>query len=153
MKKRMEFDKKVRYLQQKYKEDPDMLARERAELVKKHGMPGLSGCLPLLIQFPIFIALSRVLSGSIELYRAPFCCWIRDLSMPDQYYVLPLLLVLSMVAQALTADKAQRFSLLAMAILFGAITSSLAAGLTIYILMNAVLGVLQTYVVGKIRRG
>ncbi len=151
MKKRAEFDKKLRYLQQKYKEDPDMLARERAELVKKHGMPGLAGCLPLLIQFPIFIALSRVLSGSIEMYRAPFCCWIRDLSVPDHYYVLPLLLVISMIMQALTADKSQRFTLLAMALLFGAITANLAAGLTIYILMNTVLTVLQTYVIGKIR--
>jgi YidC/Oxa1 family membrane protein insertase len=151
MKKRLEFDKKLKYLQQKYKDDPDMLARERAELVKKHGMPGLASCLPLLLQLPIFIALSRVLSGSIELYRAPFGGWIKDLSMPDQYYVLPVLLALSMILQALTADKSQRWSLLAMALIFGAITANMAAGLTLYILMNALLSVLQTYLINKAR--
>ena len=68
MEKRKEFDKKLRHLQQKYKHDSQALSREKAELIRKNGMPGLGGCLPLFLQLPIFLALARVLSSSIELY-------------------------------------------------------------------------------------
>ncbi|EKD23306.1 MAG: 60 kDa inner membrane insertion protein, partial [uncultured bacterium] len=70
MKKRTEFQKKLDYIQKKYAQDKETLARERAELIKKHGMPGLSGCLPLLLQIPVFIALSNLLRSSIEMYHA-----------------------------------------------------------------------------------
>lgn len=145
MKKRAEFDKKLRYIQQKYKENPDQLARERAELIQKNGMPGIGGCLPLLLQLPLFVALSRVLSSSIELYRAPFF-WISDLSARDPYYILPICTALAMAAQAIFAqgsDSKQRLSTLAMALIVGAVTTSLASGLSLYICTFTLLGVLQ----------
>jgi YidC/Oxa1 family membrane protein insertase len=154
MKKRAEFDKKLRYIQAKYKDNPDMLARERAELVQKHGMPGLSGCLPLLLQLPIFVSLSRVLSSSIELYRAPFA-WIPDLSARDPYYILPILTAAGMAAQALLtpgSDPKQRISTLIMALVVGAVTTSLAAGLSLYICMFTLLGVIQAPIMRMLKR-
>lgn len=140
MKKRETFDKKLRHIQQKYKDSPQKLAQERAALLKKHGMPGLGGCLPLLLQLPIFYALNRVLATSITLYQAPFYLWITNLAAPDPYYVLPVVLVASMLLQAATADKSQRSALLIAALVFGAVTASLPSGLALYILANALLG-------------
>jgi len=150
MKKRLEFQKKLDYIQKKYKHDKAALARERAELIKKHGMPGLGGCLPLLLQLPIFVALTAVLRNSIELYKAPFL-WISDLSAKDPYYVFPILIALSMLIQAFTVDKKQRFTMLAMALVFGAVASSFTAGLALYIFASVGLGLLQTFVVKKVK--
>lgn len=150
-KKNEEYQRKLTYLQQKYKHDPDQLALERAELVKKHGMPGLSGCLPLLLQIPVFIALSRVLSSSIELYRAPFGFWIKDLSARDPYYILPALVTLCMVGQAMTAPSTQRLPILAMALIFGAVAANFSAGLALYILVNTFLSVVQVVVQRKFK--
>lgn len=155
MKKRLEFDKKLRYLQQKYKDQPDILAQERAELIKKHGMPGLSGCLPLLLQLPIFIALSRVLSSAIELYHAPFIGWIHDLSAKDPYYVLPILTAIGMLLQSLlvpNGDPKQRISAVVMALLIGAFTANIAAGLSLYICTFTLLGVVQTQALQLLKR-
>lgn len=144
VKKRAEFQKKLQYVQQKYKHDAEMLAQERAELIKKHGMPGMSGCLPLLLQIPVFFALNRVLSSSIELYKAPFIGWITDLSATDPYYILPAFIVIMMIMHALSADRQQRFAGIAMALVFGAISANLAAGLCLYILVSTLLSVMQT---------
>jgi len=142
-KQRADMQKKLQYLQQKYKNDPATLAREREELIRKHGMPGLGSCLPLLIQIPVFFALSRILGNSIELYHAPML-WIPDLSGTDPYYILPMAVTGAMLAQAATADSQQRMSVIAMALVFGAVTASFSAGLALYICTNTVLSVLQT---------
>jgi YidC/Oxa1 family membrane protein insertase len=144
MKQRGEVQKKLAYVQQKYKHDPELLARERAEIIRTHGMPGLAGCLPLLLQIPMFIALSRLLASSIELYQAPFL-WIKDLSAKDPYYILPLLITLGMLAQSTTADSQQRTSIVVMAFVFGAVAVNFSAGLALYICVSTLLGVAQTY--------
>ena len=143
MKQRAEAQKKLTYIQQRYKDDPQTLARERAEFMRKHGMPGLGGCLPILLQIPIFFALSRVLVNSLELYQAPML-WISDLSARDPYYILPVFVALSMLGQATTADPKQRLSMVAMAFVFGAFTASFSAGLALYIGMSTLLSVAQT---------
>jgi len=147
MKKRTEFDKKLKYVQQRYKDDPDTLALERGLLIKKHGMPGLSGCLPVLLQLPIFIALSRVLSSALELYQAPFVAWIQDLAAPDPYYVLPVIMALGIILQSTgmpNNDPKQKVPAIAMALIFGAVTAKLAAGLVLYMCTFSLLGILQT---------
>ncbi len=140
-----EFQKKLAYLQKKYKNDQETLAREKAELIKKHGMPGLGGCLPLLLQMPIFFALSRAISTSIELYQAPML-WISDLSGSDPYYILPVLVGCAMLGQAMLVESSQRMSLIAMAFIFGGFATTLSSGLVLYIAISTVLGVLQTAV-------
>jgi len=150
MKQRVEFQKKLDYIQKKYKHDKVTLARERAELIKKHGMPGLGGCLPLFLQLPIFFALTRVLGSSVELYNAPFL-WIPDLSAKDPYYILPILIAGCMLIQAATTDPKQRTTILVMALVFGAISSSFSAGLALYIFSSVLLGLLQTFLIKRFK--
>lgn len=151
MKKRTDFQKKLDYIQKKYANDKEMLARERAELIKKNGMPGLGGCLPLLLQVPIFIALSNLLRSSIEMYHAPFGLWLTDLSVKDPYYILPILLSAAMLVQAFTIDKKQRMVMIATSLVVGPLFASLPAGLSLYIFASVVLGLLQTYLIKKFK--
>ena len=143
MKKTTDMQRKLKYLEQKHKNDPERLMREKAELIKKQGLPSIGGCLPMLVQIPIFFALSRVLSGSIELYEAPFL-WIPDLSASDPYYILPALILVAMLLQAFTSDPKQRYMMIAMAFVFGAFASNFASGLVLYISASTIIGVLQT---------
>ena len=140
MKDRTESQRKLQYIQQKYKDDPQAKAQAQAEYMRKHGL-GLAGCLPLLIQFPVFLGLSKVLSSSIELYQSPFL-WIKDLSAPDPYYILPVAVMIGILYRALASkDNAQRLPLLAMALVFGAFSATLPAGLVLYIAIGSVLNV------------
>lgn len=143
--KQMEVQKRYKYLEQKYKDDPERLAHEKAEFARKHGVPGLIGCLPLLLQIPVFIGLQRVLTNAIELYRAPFL-WIPDLSARDPYYILPVLLGLGIVLQTAqaNADPRQRVANLVAAIVIAAVTANLSAGLCLFIAVSTLLGVAQS---------
>lgn len=143
MKKFADAQKKLNYIKQRYKDDPDTLAREQAEFIAKNGMPGAAGCLPKLLQLPIFFALSRVLSSSIELYKAPFA-WIGDLSAPDPYFILPILIMIAMLVQSTASDPKQRFMMIAVALVFGAFAAKFSAGLCLYILVGVVLMNIQT---------
>ena len=150
MKDRTEMQKRLQYIKQKYKDDPQARAQAQAEFMRKNGL-GLAGCLPMLMQIPVFFGLSRVLSSSIELYQAPFL-WMSDLSAKDPYYILPAFVMIGMLGSALTAtDAKQRLPILAMAVAFGAISASLSAGLVLYIALNTVLQVAQTRVFKLLR--
>lgn len=143
--KHLEAQKKLQYLEQKYKHDPEALAREKAEFARKHGIPGLLGCLPLLLQIPVFIGLQRVLAHAIELYRVPFL-WMPDLSAPDPYYILPALVGIGMMFQtAQGSDPRQRVANILIAIIIAAVTANLSAGLTLFIAVSTFLGLAQTY--------
>jgi len=146
-----ELKKKLSYVEQKYKNDPERLAREKAEIIRKYGLPGLGGCLPMLLQIPVFFALSRVLGSSIELYKAPFL-WMPDLSAPDPYYILPGLLTFGMLAQAATMPGEQRVMFIIIGIGFGAFSASFSAGLTLYIAVSTLLMVLQSVIQKQITK-
>jgi len=150
MKQRGELEKKLNYIQQKYKHDRARLEQERAEFIRKHGIPGMGGCLPMLLQLPIFVALNSVLSVALELHQAPFL-WIPDLSAADPYYILPAILVGGMLLQSLTVDQKNRFSMVATAVIFGAFSVNFASGLILYIAANSVLSVAQTKVLQLLR--
>lgn len=149
--KRLEFQKKLDYIKHRYKDDPARVKQEQAELIAKHGLPGLAGCLPLLLQLPVFWILSRVLSSSIDLYKAPFL-WIPDLASKDPWYILPILITISMIFMMLTTPNRQKmqasmqFSSLAMALFFGAMSTTFSAGLALYIFVSTLLGVIQSMV-------
>lgn len=147
-KKQAEFQKKLTYIQQRYKDEPELLARERADLIRKYGMPGLGAMVPMLLQFPIFIALNRVLSSSIEMYKSSFL-WIPDLSGYDPYYILAFLVTLSMIINALWAEPKQRISLLAFGLVFGAIAANFSAGLALFVFINTAMTTAQTIIQGK----
>lgn len=147
-KKHEEFSKKMAYLKYKYKDEPEKLAQEQTELIKKHGL-NMGGCLPRLLQLPVFIALSRVVSSSVEFYRAPFIGWIHDLSASDPYYVLPFLIFTCLFIQALTVDRSQQISIIIIALVFGAMSVNFSAGLALYILIGAVMSLLQMFILER----
>ena len=119
--------------------------------MKTNSYNPVGGCLPILLQMPIFFSLYRVLFNSMELYQAPFFGWIHDLSMPDPFFITPVLLTgLMYVQQKLTptttADPAQQKMLQFMPIMFGVFMLLLPAGLNIYMVVNSAVTILQQWV-------
>ena len=150
-KQRAELDKKLKYLQQKYKDNPQRLQQERVELVRKHGFGGM-GCIMPLLQIPFFIGLNRLLSTSIELYKAPFIPgWISDLSAPDPYYILPMLFACGMILTAFQMDKNQRSTFIIMGVGGAVVFSSFAAGLVLFFVVSMFSGIVMTYITKKLR--
>lgn len=131
--------------------DPNELNRATFALYQKHGVNPLSGCLPLFIQMPVYIALYRTISSSVELFNRPLFGWIGDLTQRDPYYVLPVLLSVLMVVQQkvtpmATTDEAQRKMMTyVMPVMFGMLMLGLPSGLTWYILVNTILGIGQSW--------
>jgi YidC/Oxa1 family membrane protein insertase len=136
-------------LRERYKSDPPTMNREIMELMKRNKANPLGGCLPMLLQLPVFIALYQVLGQSIELYRAPFMLWIQDLSVMDKWYVLPVLMTVTMWVQQkitpTTMDPAQAKVLQWMPVVFGLMMISLPSGLTLYIFVSTLFGIIQQY--------
>ncbi len=134
-------------IREKYKNDQAKQQQEIMALMREHKVNPLGGCLPVLLQFPIFIALYQVLGNSIELYQAPFGLWIHDLSLKDPYYILPVLMGLTIFIQQKitpnTMDPAQAKIMMMMPILFTFFMLSLPSGLTLYMFVGAVFSVLQ----------
>lgn len=152
LKRQAELDKKMSYISQKFRNDPEALQREQLELLRKNGM-GLSGLLPNLIQFPFIIALQRVLANSIELYEAPFF-WIPNLAAPDPYGVLSVLFGLAAFlgfAKSKASIKKQLMPL-GLTAVFISFTLKLSAGLVLAIFINVFLSQLQSYVYRKIKK-
>jgi YidC/Oxa1 family membrane protein insertase len=136
-------------LKEKYGDDKNRLNMEMMELYKKRGVSPFGGCLPMLIQMPIYIALYSMLGNSVELYRSSFVGWIHDLTAADPYYVLPALTGLLMFAQQRLSptppDAQQKTMMYMMPVMFTAFSIFLPAGLTIYILTNTLLTMAQQY--------
>lgn len=154
MKKMQEIQPELTKLREKYKNEPQKLQKETMDLFKKAGANPLGGCLPLLLQMPIFFAFYKVLFNSTELMGSPFFGWIADLSQKDPFYVLPLLMAGSMfLQQKLTpspsVDPTQQKIMLFMPLVFGLIMKDLPAGLTLYIFVSTILGIAQQVFVMK----
>jgi YidC/Oxa1 family membrane protein insertase len=135
---------KISVLQAKYKDDKQRLNQEMMALYKAHGVNPLSGCLPMLLQMPIWIALYSTLQVAVELYRMPFVGWLNDLTAPDRYYVLPVATGLLMFVQQKLSPTPQegqqaKMMLYMMPIMFTGFTLFVPSGLTLYILTNTVL--------------
>ena len=94
-----ELQPKIKILQDRYKEDRQALSQEMIKLYRTEKVNPLGGCWPLLLQFPILIALYHLLGASVELRQAPFIFWIHDLSVKDPFFILPILMGLTMFAQ------------------------------------------------------
>jgi len=124
----------LKKIQQKYKNDPQRVNQEMMHLYKTYKVNPLSGCLPLIIQMPIFFALFRTLTTSIEFRHANFIFWITDLSLKDPYYVLPISMGIMMVVQSLTTtiDPRQRLMIIFMPIVMVWIFINLPSGLQLY---------------------
>lgn len=129
-------------IRQQYKHDSQRMVIEMQRFYQEHNaspMGAILGALPMLIDFPIMLALYSALGNYIDLYHAPFMLWIQDLSAPDPYYVLPFLMGVSQLAVIrLTpvADEKMRVVGLFMALVFMVISANLASGLVLYWLIK-----------------
>uniref|UniRef100_A0A7C4XMV4 Membrane protein insertase YidC n=1 Tax=candidate division WOR-3 bacterium TaxID=2052148 RepID=A0A7C4XMV4_UNCW3 len=141
----------LKKLQQKYKDDPQALNREMMHLYKTYQVNPFSGCLPLLIQFPIFIALYQVLSTSIEFRQAPFVLWITDLSLRDPYYVLPVGMGIMMLIQSLmtTIDPRQKFMVIMMPLVMIFVFLNFPSGLQLYWFTYNILSFIEQLIIKK----
>jgi len=134
-------------LKEKYKDDRQKQQVETMNLFKAHGVNPLAGCLPLLLQMPIWFALYRALSVAAELYQARFL-WLSDLTAPDPYFILPIFMTGAMLLQSrltpTTATGAQQMMLsYGMPLMFGIMGFFFPAGLSLYISTNTVLTLLH----------
>lgn len=136
-------------VRERYKADPLEVNRRTMAIMKEHKANPLSGCLPMLIQIPIFFALWKTIGSSVEIYQQPFFGWIHDLSSHDPFFVIPVLMGITMYFQQkltpTTMDPAQQKILNFMPIIFGVFMLSLPSGLTLYNFVSALFGVTQQY--------
>jgi YidC/Oxa1 family membrane protein insertase len=137
-------------LKERCGDDKQKFNVETMKLYKERGINPLGGCLPMLIQMPIYIALYSMLGNSVELYRSSFLFWIHDLTAPDPYYVLPavtgvLMFVQQKISPQTSTDPQQKMMMYMMPVMFTVFTFVLPAGLTIYILTNTLLTFVQQF--------
>ncbi|KPK33482.1 MAG: hypothetical protein AMK70_09435 [Nitrospira bacterium SG8_35_1] len=149
MKKMQKVQPLMAELKEKYKNDAAKLQKETMELYKKHKVNPIGGCLPMFLQIPVFIALFNVLQKAIELRGAPWIFWITDLSVKDPYYVMPIVMGLTMVLQQKMTpsamDPKQAKMMMLMPIVFTFMFLSFASGLVLYWLVNNILGIAQQF--------
>ena len=150
-----ELSPKVKEIQQKYKGDPAKMNAKMMELYKKHNANPMGGCLPMLLQIPVFFAIYRVLLNAVELKHAPWIGWIQDLSAMDPYYILPVLMAATMFwQQHITptnfTDPMQEKIMKFLPLIFMFFFVTFPAGLTLYWFVNNLFGVAQQYYVNKL---
>lgn len=155
MKKMQALQPHINAIKEKHKDNKEKLNIETMQLFKTHKINPMSGCLPMILQFPVFVALYKVLANSVELYRAPFMFWIQDLSVKDPYYVVPVLMgVMMFIQQKMTPNPTMdpmqaKMMTYMLPIIFMLFMVSLPSGLTLYIMFSTLLGILQQYFTNK----
>lgn len=144
---------KLTALREQFGEDRQKLSQEMMGLYKKEKINPLGGCLPILVQMPVFIALYWVLMESVELRQAPFMLWIEDLSIKDPFFILPLIMGASMFIQMqlnpAPADPMQAKVMKLMPIIFTVFFLFFPAGLVLYWVVNNILSITQQYIITK----
>jgi len=136
-------------IREQYGSDRAKMNQAMMELYKEEKINPLGGCLPIVVQIPVFIALYWVLLGSVELRQAPFFGWITDLSSPDPWYILPVLMMASMIIQTklnpTPPDPIQAKVMMIMPFAFGIMFFFFPAGLVLYWLVNNILSIAQQW--------
>jgi YidC/Oxa1 family membrane protein insertase len=153
MKKLQELQPRIAEMKQKYKNDPDRMNKEMMGIYSKHKVNPIGGCLPLILQIPVFFALYKVLMITIELRGAPFAFWIQDLATKDPYYILPVLMGATMLLQQKMTptggDEKMKKILMWMPIVFTFISFNFPSGLVLYWLVNNLLSITQQFFVNR----
>jgi YidC/Oxa1 family membrane protein insertase len=149
MKKMSKLQPQINALRDRHKKDKDKLNQEIMKLYQENKVNPASGCLPILVQIPVFFALYRALLGAIELRHAPFFLWITDLSAKDPMYITPIIMGATMVLQQkmtpATGDPRQAKLMMFMPIVFTALFLSFPSGLVVYWTVNNVLTIGHQY--------
>lgn len=140
-------------IKDRYKDDRTRLNQAMMDIYKKEKINPLGGCFPILIQIPVFIALYWTLLESVELRQAGFIFWLTDLSAPDQYFVLPLLMGVTMLIQQklnpAPMDPVQQKVMSILPIVFTVFFAFFPSGLVLYWVVNNVLSIAQQWVITR----
>ena len=145
-------------LRKKYKDDKQKQQVETMNLYKRHRINPLGGCLPMVFQMPVYIALYRTIYSSVDLYQQPLfsAAWIPDMTQPDPLFILPIALALFMVVQQMLSpmgaggdEMQQKIMKWMMPIMFGGFMLFLPSGLVLYIFINTFLTIIQQYVIRR----
>jgi len=152
MAKMKELAPKLKDIKEKYGKDPQRMNAATMDMYKKHGANPLGGCLPMLLQIPVFFAIYRVLLNAVELQGAPWALWITDLSRMDQYYILPILMGASMYyQQKLTpnnfTDPIQEKVFKYLPVIFTFFFLTFPSGLVLYWFVNNLFSIGQQFIV------
>jgi YidC/Oxa1 family membrane protein insertase len=144
---------KMQRLKEQYGDDRQRMQQAMMELYKTEKINPLGGCLPMLIQIPVFISLYWVLLSSVEIRNAPWILWIHDLAVPDPYYILPVIMAVSMWVQTklnpTPPDPIQAKVMLYMPIIFSIMFFFFPAGLVLYWVVNNILSIAQQWQINK----
>ena len=141
-------------LKERYADDRQRLNQEMMKLYQTEKVNPLGGCLPILIQIPVFIALYWVLLGAVEMRGAPWVLWIHDLASADPFYILPVVMMATMLIQTklnpTPPDPIQAKVMMAMPFIFGAMFFFFPAGLVLYWVVNNTLSIIQQWRITKV---
>jgi len=144
---------RLNLLKERYKDDKKQFGQAVMDLYKKEKVNPLSGCFPILIQIPVFISLYYVLLESVELRHAPFLLWINDLSSKDSFYVLPIIMCITMFIQQKlnppVQDPLQAKIMTFMPFIFLLIFLQFPSGLILYWIVNNILSILQQWIITR----
>lgn len=144
---------KLKALRERHGDDKAKISQATMELYRQEKVNPLGGCLPVLVQIPVFIALYWMLLESVELRQAPFILWIKDLSAADPYHILPLIMGVSMLIQQklnpAPPDPIQAKMMMFLPILFTAFFWNFPAGLVLYSIVNNTLSILQQWYITR----
>ena len=144
---------KLAKIKEQYSDDRERLNRAMMDLYKTEKINPLGGCLPVLIQIPVFISLYWAILASVEMRYAPFIGWITDLSRPDPYYVLPVIMGISMIIQSklnpTPPDPMQAKLMQIMPIAFSVVFFFFPVGLVLYSVVNNVLSIAQQWYITR----
>jgi YidC/Oxa1 family membrane protein insertase len=153
MAKMRKFTPEITRMRELYGDDRQRMSKEMMDLYKREKINPLGGCLPILVQMPVFIALYWVLMESVELRQAPFILWINDLSVKDPYFILPLLMGVSMYIQTslnpTPPDPMQAKIMKYMPVAFTFFFLWFPAGLVLYWVINNILSITQQWIITK----
>ncbi len=153
MAKMRELAPRLQAMKEKFGDDKQKMQMAMMELYKKEKINPMGGCLPIVVQIPVFISLYWMLLGTIELRHAPFFGWIKDLSAIDPYYILPILMGATMIIQTYLnpppTDPLQAKVMKVMPVVFSVFFFFFPAGLVLYWLVNNVLSITQQWYINK----
>ncbi len=144
---------RLQALKERYGDDKQKLNQAMMDMYKKEKVNPLGGCLPVLVQIPVFISLYWVLLESVEMRQAPFMLWIQNLSAPDPYYILPLIMGATMLIQQklnpAPMDPVQAKVMMVLPVVFTVFFAFFPSGLVLYWVVNNTLSIAQQYVITK----
>ena len=152
-----EMSPRMTALRERFKGDPQKMNAALMELYKTEKINPLGGCLPVVIQIPVFISLYWVLLSSVEMRGAPWILWIKDLSQPDPFFILPVLMAASMFAQTklnpTPPDPVQAKMMMFMPLAFSVMFFFFPSGLVLYYVVNNLLSIAQQYYISRVIGG